>query len=484
MKKIKEILAPYSEFVLSDDEKRSYPTELAQEKLHAILVPKQFGGELTTLEDLFPKAIELSEFNLTTAIAIGQCLLGSLPVWIGGDDEQKKRMANSLLSGGNSCLALTEKDHGSDLSASEVFFENGKISGEKWCINNATIGKTMTVLANSPDGLVVLFVDKERCVGEFKYLDKIKTHGIRGADISGISFESVNLGDNAIISRPGKGLEVVAKTMQVSRTMCAAFSAGSLKASLELALDFSRERHLYNTRLDQIEAPAALLYQSYLRYLVIKEVGKLFCRFITEAPEVMSLYSAAIKFLAPTLANRGIELAGEVLGARGYLQEEAYAKFEKIKRDHSVVGLFDGSSAVNLFIISGQVKNILRHLNAKPQKSDLFSTSAKEYFSGDGLKLSNRGADVVFSHYYSLDRDEYLDKKLLQLKDMLEQTLDPQSYLARVRAEFYSRCLISCAFYGIEKIDKRTRLEGIREIFEQPLEDFRIELLETLDMSI
>lgn len=484
MQNIKELLSPYAEFVLIDDEKRAYPTELTELQLHPILIPKEYGGELSTMENLFAKAVELSEFNLTTAIAIGQCLLGALPVWIAGDIEQKKRMANSLMAGGNSCLALTERGHGSDLSATEVYYENGKITGEKWCINNASIGKTMTVLANSPEGLVVLFVDKDKCVGKFEYLNKIKTHGIRGADISGINFHSVDLGDNAVVSRAGKGLEVVAKTMQVSRTMCAAFSAGSLKAALELALDFSHKRYLYNTCLDQIEAPAALLYRSYLRYLVIKEVGQLFCRFVTDAPEVMSLYSAAIKFMAPTLASKGIELAGEVLGARGYLQEEAYAKFEKIKRDHSVVGLFDGSSAVNLFLISGQVRNIERHLRAEPKESILMHESAKNQFSGEGLKLSNRGADIVFAHYYSLERYAFLDEQLEGLEKSIGQNLEPYSYLAKQRAEMYSKCLISCAFYGVETIDKNTRQEAVREIFEQPLENFDVDKLKTLDMSI
>ena len=171
--------------VIQDDFNSIYPSEMEKLDVHKWVVPIDWGGELGSLSELLTRGRWLASQNLTSAIALGQCLLGSLPVWIAGSVKQKKLIASSLLDGQNVCLALTEKKHGSDLLNSEVFYDGQYLNGEKWCINNATLATKMTVLANTKQGLSLLLVDKNQIQG-YRHTAKIKTHGIRGADISGI----------------------------------------------------------------------------------------------------------------------------------------------------------------------------------------------------------------------------------------------------------------------------------------------------------
>lgn len=417
--------------VIADDEKRAYPSEAIEwfqdKKLLMLLVPQKYGGELKSLEELFILGRSISRRNITTSIAFGQCLLGSLSVWISGTQDQKKRQKELFAANGNCCLALTEKEHGSDLTSTSVSFNDRVLNGEKWCINNATLGTSLTMLAHSEKGLTALYIDKAALNKDnFYYLDKIPTHGIKGADISGIGFKNCKVDETAIIGKEGKGLEVIGKTMQVSRTMCATFSMGAIDTALRMTAHFMQNRNLYGKNLYQFDSIRNLYTKSYLKALMAEAISIVMIRSITQAPEMMSLYSALAKYQVTKLVDSSIADLGEILGARSYVQTEEYALFEKMKRDHAVISIFDGSSEVNISIIAGQMQNLVRHINnGKTDKyRDVFDhAKPSKDFTGEGLKLSNRGNDLIFNTYYSY-ADQLNDRIRNKIKTDLDRFLE------------------------------------------------------------
>src|SRR3954454_11697592 len=104
---------------MAADERDEYPelacTFLENWGFSRFFVPVEFGGKLQSFEEAMSLIRVAARRDLTVTIALAKNLLGSLPVWIGGDDAQKRRMATVLLGGGQASLALTEKDHGSDV---------------------------------------------------------------------------------------------------------------------------------------------------------------------------------------------------------------------------------------------------------------------------------------------------------------------------------------------------------------------------------
>jgi|GEM_PF-3527004 len=441
--------------VLEDDLNARYPHEFEDWKgIYRWIVPQDLGGDLGSIEQLFLRGRCLSRRNLTCAIAFGQSFLGSLPIWIAGNQEQKELIAHKLLNEKATCVALTELDNGSDLMASKVTYVNELLSGEKWCINNATIAGSLSLLCQTQKGLTLLFIDKDQLRKEsFKYLPPLKTHGIKGADISGIQFINAKIPASMAISRMGKGLEVIAKTLQVSRTLCSAFSLGALDSCLRMAIDFSYKRELYGKKLFLLDSVNTLIKKAYLKLLLIEGVSLVMNRAITIYPQSMSLYSAVIKYQIPKVTDEAILLIGEVLGARSYLNEQDYPLFEKFKRDHAVVSLFDGSSGVNLFLIATQTSNILKHLEANDSYSDVFNLEHQApLFVGQGLRLSNRNFDFAISHYNSLknkihkDLFEIVESKISRLKKESQIDYDPKSYAARLRAQLYSQIICACTY--------------------------------------
>src|SRR5690606_29254778 len=107
-----------------------------------------------------------------------------------------------------------------------------RIDGEKWLINNATRGDLVCVLARTgavgeARGHSLFLVDKHVLPpGSYRCLPKVRTHGVRGADISGIAFTGAEVPADAMVGEPGTGLEVLLKALQITRTLCGGMSLG------------------------------------------------------------------------------------------------------------------------------------------------------------------------------------------------------------------------------------------------------------------
>ncbi|MBS2024865.1 MAG: acyl-CoA dehydrogenase, partial [Deltaproteobacteria bacterium] len=304
--------------------------------------------------------------DLTAAIALGQSFLGSVAVWLGGDDAQRARMAELLLSGQLAALALTEEAHGSDVLASEVTARatahGYALTGTKWLINNATRSAALTVFARTSSegglhGSTLFLVDKGALApGAFTTLPKFRTHGIRGADISGVRFDDAQLSLAARLGEEGSGAERVLTALQLTRAGCSTFSLGAADTALRLALDFARERSLYGATVFDIAHARSMLVDAFAELLLAECVSIAALRGAQGAASQLSLWSQIAKLLVPTVCERVIHDTAVVLGARHYVREGfAGGAFQKLLRDAAVVSLFDGSTAVNLDGIGAQL---------------------------------------------------------------------------------------------------------------------------------
>src|SRR5205823_2804593 len=144
-------------------------------------------------------------------------------------------------------------------------------------------------------GFSLFLLDKARSSG-FRHLDKIRTHGIRGADISGIEFDGAPA---ELIGSLGSGAELVLKCLQITRTGCAAFSLGAADTALRLALDFATSRKLYGGTVFDIPHARAVLTNAFLDLLLCDCAALAASRAVQASPEQLPLWSAAVKYLVP-----------------------------------------------------------------------------------------------------------------------------------------------------------------------------------------
>ena len=322
-------------------------------------VPTALGGRLESVPELMQLLRAVSRRDLTVAIAYGKTFLGTVPVWLGGSPEQKARLAEQVCADSAMVTwALTERHHGADLMAGEVSAEHTaggwRLRGAKWLINNATRAPLVTLLARTDPagggrGFSLFLVDKRSLPpGSFVCLPKERTHGIRGADISGLDFRDAVAPADTLVGHAGDGLETVLKSLQITRTTCVALSVGAADHALRLAVDFTRRRVLYGRPLASLPNVRWQLGSVAATALLAEVTAEAAGRSIHTLTPEMSVTAAVTKAFVPTLVDGLVSDVGELLGARGLLTEEyADGMFQKLERDHRIVGIFDGSSVVN-----------------------------------------------------------------------------------------------------------------------------------------
>jgi alkylation response protein AidB-like acyl-CoA dehydrogenase len=460
--------------VIAHDESETFPHHacklLNEWGLGGFYVPHEFGGKLTSFEALFSIMRLISRRDLTISIGHGKTYLGVSAVWVAGNQEQKKEVADLILNNGIISLGLTEKEHGSDLAANEFLAKylssSYSLSGQKWLINNATRGDALTLFAKTSEKIAarnysIFFVQKKNISSEAYYhIPKIKTHGIRGADISGIGFKNVILNEDSLIGKEGAGLEIILKSLQISRTICSNLSLGAADTGLRSTLKFALNRNIYGNLITEIPYVKEEILNCFINILICESVSIFATRCLHICPELMSLYSSVTKYFVPKTIEGVFDKLAGILGARFYLRgAHDHGIFQKFVRDNSLVGLFDGSSIVNIQAISNQINFIEKKSKETLLKNGYLEKYKKIFsldmdvdnFDPEKLSLSSQGNDLILYSFEilikSIEEDNYnysdQEKKII---------LKLINIIIRERDLLFTE--ISKKNYNLEKIDK------------------------------
>ena len=380
--------------------------------LAAYYVPHVHGGRLRSFEELLALVRVVARRDLTVAIAHAKTFLGAAPVWVAGSTEQQTRLAERIANHEQVALAYHEQAHGSDMNASEVRAEADgdgyRLSGEKWLVNNATRGTALTVFARTspaggPRGFSLFLVEKAALdPATYTHLPRLKTHGIRGADFSGIRFTDCPIPATALLGPLGGGLELSIRTFQLTRTLIPALALGAADTALRTTLAFALERKLYGDTVWALPYPRQTLVDAFVDLLVCECTTIGAARGAHVAPAQMGVWSAVVKYYVPTTVEAVVRSLAGVLGARYYLREgHQWGIFQKLVRDNAIISLFDGNTAVNLQVIAQQLRFLIEYepgatceLEQQARLAHIFALDAPVgELDPAGLGLSNRGRD-------------------------------------------------------------------------------------------
>lgn len=402
------------------DEQELFPQQACDEIDHWGLalhyIPQAWGGASASFEELFALLRLLARRDVTVVVAHAKTYLGAVGVWLSGSNQQKQRLAHIIRAGGQVALALTEKEHGSDLLATEVTATKVAggylLAGEKWLISNATRCAALTLFARThaaggPRGFSLFFIEKHLLdPSGFALLPKIKTLGVRGADISGIKFTDCFIPDSALVGPLGFALETTLKAFQISRTILPAAILGAADTALRSTLRFALARRLYRGSVWAIPEARRVILDAFIQLLVCECVALGAVRSLHQATPQMSISSAVTKYFVPTQIEQTIKDLAVVMGARHFLREEHdFGIFQKLLRDNAIASLFDGSTVINLNGIAQQLQQLWQYPRKNTaQNPDEMLSSLKHIFclrdplqdfAPNKQELTNRGRDDV-----------------------------------------------------------------------------------------
>jgi hypothetical protein len=349
-----------------------------------------------------------------------------------------------------------------ETTAAPTEHDGFRLEGEKWLINGISRNDIVTVFARTDAnggarGFSLFLVDKASLPATaLQALPSNPTLGVRGADIGGMRFHSVALNKEALLGGLGGGFECLLKGLQLSRLLCGGLSLGAADTAMAVTLDFALQRILYGKSACEIPQVRRLLTEAWAEMLIADSVTTLSLRFLQTMPGQGSIHSAVVKYLVPSLMEQTLQKLASVLGARYYLRSEhAGGIFQKALRDHLLIGLFDGSTLVNLSSLSFQLRAQLGDIAGTPGDWERLLSSADLFaelppFDWSGLALTCQGHDVMLmplagnpsADVRAMTRSDgewnsvqdTLREELLQSMTGLEQrvrALPPRAWLAR-----------------------------------------------------
>jgi acyl-CoA dehydrogenase len=345
------------------DEHSTHPADVVA-KAHAVglmnvHVPEEYGGLALSAFDGMLVGEELSWGCSGIGTSIGANGLGSAPVIIAGNDEQKATWLPPLVEEPILCsFGLTEPEAGSDVarmkSTAERRGDEYVLNGSKTFITNAGHAAWTVVFAKTDPkaghkGMSAFIVPMDTPgVTIEKHLDKM---GQRSTDTSAFALTDVVVPVENRLGEEGDGFKIAMRTLDFTRPGTAAGAVGVAQAAYEHAVAYAKERVTFDVPIAMhqgvnfmiadmataIEASRLLVWQS---------------AWMHDAGRRATLQSSFAKLFAADTVMKVTTDAVQVFGGYGYIKEYPV---EKLMRDAKLFQIYEGTSQIQRLVIAKEI---------------------------------------------------------------------------------------------------------------------------------
>ena len=261
------------------DREQAYPTEfgkaLSEDGYLSALIPEEYGGLGLPIS---AGAAILEEIHRAGCNA-GAChaqmyTMGTLLRH--GSDAQKEMYLPKVADGSLRLQAfgVTEPTSGTDTTALKT---KAKRNGDKYIVNGQKIWTSraehsdlllllarttpLEDVAKKTDGLSVFLVDMRDVVGKSLTIRPIRT--MMNHATTEIFFDDMEVPASSLIGEEGKGFRYIMSGMNAERMLISAECIGDAKWFINKAVDYSKDRHVFNRPIGQnqgIQFPIARAY--------------------------------------------------------------------------------------------------------------------------------------------------------------------------------------------------------------------------------
>jgi alkylation response protein AidB-like acyl-CoA dehydrogenase len=319
-------------------------------------VPVEFGGEGADALGVVIVIEEVARVCASSSLIPAVNKLGSVPLMLGGNDEQKKRWLTPLAKGKGFSYCLSESEAGSDAASMKTRAvkkgDGWVLNGSKKWISHAGVSEFYTVLASTdPErgskGITAFVVEKSDPGVSFGAHEK--KMGFKGSPTREVYFDNVEIGDDRRISEIGGGFGLAMKTLDHTRITIAAQALGIAQGAFEVATKYAKERRQFGKAIFDFQAVQFMLADMAMEIEAARQLTYAAAVKSERGERDLTFFSAASKCFATDVAMKVTTDAVQVLGGYGYVNDYPV---ERMMRDAKLTQIYEGTNQIQRLVMA------------------------------------------------------------------------------------------------------------------------------------
>jgi alkylation response protein AidB-like acyl-CoA dehydrogenase len=319
-------------------------------------VPVEFGGQGADALAVVIVIEEVARVCASSSLIPAVNKLGSVPLMLGGNDEQRKRWLTPLAKGKGFSYCLSESEAGSDAASMKTRAvrkgDGWVLNGSKKWISHAGVSEFYTVLASTdPDkggkGITAFVVEKSDPGVSFGAHEK--KMGFKGSPTREVYFDNVEFGDDRRISEIGGGFGLAMKTLDHTRITIAAQALGIAQGAFEIATKYAKERRQFGKPIFDFQAVQFMLADMAMEIEAARQLTYAAAVKSERGENDLTFFSAASKCFATDVAMKVTTDAVQVLGGYGYVNDYPV---ERMMRDAKLTQIYEGTNQIQRLVMA------------------------------------------------------------------------------------------------------------------------------------
>lgn len=330
---------------------------LGKQGLLSILLPETYGGMDGDITSFCLVIEEIAKVCGSSSLLVLVQGVGTMPIMIAGNDDQKKKYFD-LIALENSLMAftLTEPDAGSDAASLKTRAVNQgdhyTLNGRKCFITNGGVADLYSAFAftdpeKGSEGISALVVEKgTEGLSSGKPEDKM---GMRGSNTTDVIFEDCIVPKENLLGAEGQGWEIAMKTLHMSRPAVGAQAVGIAQGALDIAINYSNERHQFGRPISKFQGIRFMLADMATQIEAARSLVYRTAAIIDSKEGDSDMLSAMAKYFASDVAMKVTTDAVQILGGYGYMRDYTV---ERMMRDAKLTQIYEGSNQVQRMVVA------------------------------------------------------------------------------------------------------------------------------------
>lgn len=348
-KSVRELAARFDDqYWMDKDQAHEFPQEfydaVAQGGWLGMTIPEEYGGHGLGITEatILAEEVARSGGGMNAASAIHMSIFGMQPVVVFGSDDLKARTLPRIVNGDlHVCFGVTEPGAGLDTSRITTFArrdgDSYVVNGRKVWISKAMESEKILLLTRTTpydevekktDGMTLFMTDLDRNHVDIRPIPKMGRNAVSSNELF---IDDLRIPVEDRVGEEGKGFSYILHGLNPERMLIAAEALGIGRASLDRAVKYANERHVFDRPIGMnqgIQFPLA----DALAHLDAAELVLRKSTWLYDNGKSCGREANTAKYLCAEAGFAAADRALQTHGGMGYAEEYHVSRFFRESR--------------------------------------------------------------------------------------------------------------------------------------------------------